>query len=186
MKRTLPAIALSLALGFAATAAMAADGTITITGAVVATTCDVKGDAGLGDGGVTPDIAVTLPHVSKSAFRRAGDVAAPKPFHISLTGCSDDTHAVRAYFHPAMINVDPAHGTLKNTVTGSDVQVQLLDGQNGDQAINLQDYNEADLHTVQIAAGNAKLIYWAQYYAPAASVSSGAYTTTLDYTIDYQ
>lgn len=188
MKRSFPcAIVLSLALGLTAIAASAADGTITINGAIDAATCSVTGSSGL-SGGATANFTVALARVSSSSMTAVGATAAKKPFHISLSGAGcTDTKKVRAYFHPALVDVDTTHGTLRNqVVAGSNVQVQLLDGQSSETAINLAQYDEAQLGQVTITGNTATLVYWAQYFAPAAVITPGAYTSSLEYDIDYE
>lgn len=186
MKRSVPiALALSLALGLTATTASASDGTIRILGGVDASTCDVTGGPGL-TGGTTSNFDVTLPNVSARTLAIANATAGRKPFHITLsgTGCSDNKK-VRAYFHPATADVNVARGTLRNQVAGSNVEVELLDGQNGDAHIDLAAYNQTTLAQATIAGNTATLHYAAQYSAPVPA-TPGAYSSTLVYDIDYE
>jgi major type 1 subunit fimbrin (pilin) len=184
MNRKLPiALALSLAFGLAANGAMASN-TITINGKLTATTCNVVGGQGLNGTGGSADFTVTLPTLATGDFAAPGATGGAVPFTLSLSGasCTDGTE-VSAHFAPATVDVDQAHGTLKNKASpGSNIQVQFLDGQDGDAAIDLAKYGK--LKSVTVANSAASLTYVAQYYA-AAAATAGDYSSTMQYDIDY-
>ncbi|HEY9134153.1 MAG TPA: fimbrial protein [Dyella sp.] len=183
MNRKLPiALALSLAFGLAASAASASN-TITVKGELTNTTCNVVGGQGLGVG-TSADFTVTLPTLNTGVFKAPGDTAGRVPFTLSLSGagCADDT-TVSAHFSPVAADVDVANGTLKNQDTGSNIRVQFLDGQNNDTPIDLAKYSR--LTGVEVANNKATLVYAAQYYSATATATAGAYSSTMEYDIDY-
>ncbi len=79
MQKSLIAALLACA-ALAPAAAFAADGTITINGAVTAQTCTINGG--------TPNFTVTLPKVSTSSLATAGTKAGATQFTIALTNCT--------------------------------------------------------------------------------------------------
>lgn len=148
--------------------ASAVDGTITITGEVVDTTCVINTG--------TPDIAVTLPTVSTNALAQIGDVAGRTPFTISLTGCGGGD--VAAYFEPGPTVA--ASGRLINGGAASNVEVQLLDADHG--FVNVG--NAGPIQFVTPVAGAIDLAYFAEYYATGAA-DPGTVSTSVQYTIVY-
>ncbi len=172
--------ALLVSAGLAATAAHAADGTITFTGNVIASTCNVTGGS---------DFSVPLPKVSTTALTDTGSVAGRTPFTIALTGrAGDDAPTkVRAVFE-AGSNVDIATGRLNNDTgegKATNVQVNLLN--NSQQPIHIgaaegsQNSPVADIS----ADGTATLNYFAEYYA-SAKPTAGAVNTKVQYSLTYQ
>ena len=118
--KTLLSTALVAAFGFlaiASTPAQAASGgTINFSGKVLADTCTVNVNGGN---------TVTLPTVMTAAFGgTAGTPAGATPFSVALTGCDTNTASAKMAFSGT--NIDAASGNLKNTVSGSNVQIQLL------------------------------------------------------------
>jgi major type 1 subunit fimbrin (pilin) len=81
MKKLLT-IASAIALGSIATQAFASDGTINFTGTISNVTCTLAA-AGGGTTGT-----VTLPTVTQSALKAAGDTAGATQFSIKLSGCT--------------------------------------------------------------------------------------------------
>jgi major type 1 subunit fimbrin (pilin) len=189
MKRSLPiALALSMALGLAATAASASN-TITINGGISTTTCTVKGEQGLDAAGGAADFTVKLPVLTANQFNAPGATAGKVPFTIGLSNCTiGDQGSVAAYFHPALSDINMAAGTLKNksTTTPSNIEVQLLDGQDSDSEINLGSYKATKAVTIDTATNSAKMLFWVQYRAPVAAITPGEYSSSLQYDIDYQ
>ena len=162
-------------------AAMAADGTITITGQVMDSSCVIAIDGGTGD------ISVALPSVSKTALATDGATAGLKQMAFTLTGCPA-SGAVRAYFSPQ--NVDSNTGFLMNNAVASpatNVQVQVL-AHTGD-VIDLRDNsNNPFINFVDVdgTSGEAQLQYGLRYTASGGAAVAGSVDTALVYTLDYQ
>lgn len=182
MRKTLIAATLAAASLTIIPGAFAADGTITITGKVTDSACQIAVNGG--DANAT----VTLPTVSTSSLISDGDVAGATPIVMSLSGCPSTGH-VRAYFEPQ--NVDVATGYLiNNAVNGAtNVQVQVLNALDG-SAIDLRD--NTGNNSVDFVAdsdgttGSVTLNYAAQYVAVNGAASAGSVTTDLVYTLDYE
>ncbi|MEJ0230739.1 fimbrial protein (plasmid) [Klebsiella michiganensis] len=160
--------------------ANAADGTITISGEVTDTTCDIAVNGG------TADATVTLPTVSASTLTTSGETAGTTPFSIALSGCSGTTLNTATTWFESGSNVDSTTGRLTNTGTAENVQVQLLNSDLGTIVAGgtsgSTDQNDV---AVDISGGSGTLNYYAQYYALGAS-SAGTVLTSVDYTIVYE
>lgn len=170
-----------LALSAAATAAHASDGRINFTGELTAQTCTVT----VNEQTSPAEATVTLPKVSTGNLSAAGQVAAQTAFNISLSNCSPSTGSVAAFFE-AGAAVDPVSGNLRNTGTAGSVQLQLVDGQNGN-AIKAGDSAQTT-STSRIplqADGSALLPYGVRYYATGAS-TPGTVLGFVTYSINYQ
>lgn len=185
MNRKLPiALALSLAFGLAANAAVAGN-TITVNGELVAKTCTVVGSEGAGTKGASADFEVTLPTLSTDQFKTKGTTGGDQHFTLTLTDCEAD-QVVTTHFEPLLKNVDIATGTLKNTTAGgSSINIQFLDHQNADAPIMLASGTELGTQTAD-ADGNANLIYTARYYASQGNETAGVYKSTMEYSIVYK
>ncbi len=158
-----------------ATNAMAADGTITITGLIQATTCAV-GVNGTASG----DATVALPTVANTSLAAANAKAGLTPFTIKLTGAScTNGAAAKATFDGGDINY--ATGRLTNGAgTASLVEVGLVNGDGTDITIG-------DLTTIKgatIASNAATLGYGAQYVATGAA-TAGTVNSKVTYSIVY-
>jgi len=161
----------------AASSAAATDGTITITGNVVASTCKING------GNSPAAINVTLPTVSTTSLNAAAAVAGRTPFQIALTGCGSLTKAT-TFFEPGPTVL--ADGNLKNaTGSATGVEVQLLNGSDF-SAIALNAASGSQNSTqATLTAGAGTLNYYAQYYATAAA-GAGSVATSVQFTMLYQ
>lgn len=160
--------------------AMAADGTITIQGAVTDTTCNISVNGG------TADATVVLPTVSASTLAAAGDTAGSSPFNIALTGCSGTTLNTASTWFETGSGVDTVTGRLNN-IGGSaeNVQVELLNSaQNPIVAGGTPGSTTQNDTAVDISSGSGTLNYYARYYATGAS-SAGSVATQVDYTVVY-
>jgi major type 1 subunit fimbrin (pilin) len=172
-------VAAALVLGFTASSAFAADGTLTFNGQVVASTCSIN--AG-GSGGA--NTTVTLPTVQASALTTAGQVAgSSQPINIVLSGatCTNgDVYAIN--FEPSAATVDYTTGALLNTATGgaTNVQVQLMDNQFN--ALNAATNAGSQNEQVTIAGNTGTLTYYAQYLATGAA-TAGAVDASVEYSI---
>jgi major type 1 subunit fimbrin (pilin) len=180
MNKLLLSAALVASVGVAALAprtASAVDGTITITGNVNASTCQISG------ANSPATIAVALPTVSTTSLNAAGAVAGRTPFIIALTGCGALTKAT-TFFEPGPTIM--ADGNLKNASgTATGVEVQLLNGADF-SAIKLAAASGSQNSTpATLASGAANLSYYAQYFATAAA-GAGTVSTSVQFTMIYQ
>lgn len=170
MKHKLLALA-TAAAALSPMVASASDGTITFTGAVKAVTCAIT----------TPTLNVTLPTVSTSALGASGAVAGATRFAIALSACSGGATA-NAFFE-AGPNVDSTTGRLKNTVSGTNVELQLLT--TAGNVIDLsKPYGSQNTSTTAIVSNAATLEYVVQYYATAPA-NVGNVSSTLTYSVVY-
>lgn len=197
LKSSVLAVSLALAAGALALApaAFAADGTVTISGKVLSSTCTATVSS---NGSST----VTLAPVPFATLNGAGITANPTAFSLMLTGCPQVPGSVKVGAIFATTNADTTtlNGTLLNTATGGatkvDVQVKSTGGAVGTTAATATTGGTAvafDGSTVtdQVAldsTGNAVLGYYAQYYATAALTASnaGAVQTSAIFTLNYQ
>lgn len=163
------ATAAAIVLSLTAAASHAADGTITINGALTANTCSINN-------GSSADITVSLPTVSASSLQSAVQTAGSTRFSIQLSNC---TASVAQTYFEAGPNISDS-GNLRNNGSASNVEVQLLNNQG--QVINLQ--NNSNSQQMNIVAGGASLDYYAQYYATGQS-SAGSVSSSVKYTITY-
>ena len=158
------------------------DGAITVNGQVLAQSCKVDGNAA----GISDAKTVTLPDEWQSALAASGNVAGATSFSIVITGCDSALSKVQTYFSGG--TVDATTHNLQNT-TGAgyatNVEVQLLDGQNSNAVINLNNSNTAQTATTNLTSGGATLNYQAQYYATGAA-TAGSVKTTTNFTMIYQ
>ncbi|MEM5388439.1 fimbrial protein [Paraburkholderia phymatum] len=173
-------IAMAIAAGAALpTASFAYDGTITFSGNITATTCQISGN------GQGSNFTVSLPTVSVSSLPKDTDWAMRTPFTIALTNCTPASGSAGVYFEPGA-TVDTTTGQLINaTGTATNVEVGLL---NGDTSkINLgQGATTQNVKVASIASGSATLSYIAEYVAKGGAAGAGSVQTTSQYTIIYQ
>lgn len=178
MKHTLLAAGLAIACGSLALApaANAADGTITINGKVLSSTCTVSN-------ATAGNVAVTLPDVVYSAFTTTGSAAGLTPFSLNLTGCPTTPSGVVVAARFSGSNIDAATGALKNGTGTSNVEVQLTNS--AGTAINLST-NPTPVNATISGTGAATLSYQAQYYQPSATaITAGTVNTSVDFTLTY-
>jgi major type 1 subunit fimbrin (pilin) len=172
------------ATAFVASAAHAAGptsngGVLTINGELVANTCTVSGN------GQGNNFTVTLPTLSASELSAAGSYAGSTGFNIALTNCTPATGNVRTFWEYGSNTL--ADGNLKSNGTATNVEVQLVDYNNGQKTIDVSKADGAqNSQTVAISGGNASLQYAAQYYSPAGSATAGNVTTNVTYSMSYQ
>ncbi len=129
---------------------------------------------------------MTLPTVSTSALKIAGQRAGATPFRIELTECTPGASNVHALFEPAF-STDMQTGNLKLMGLGDAANVQIgLANQDGSSPIRLGVADaEQYSRSVAIADGSAELKYIAQYVAtgPAGPGPASSYVV---YTLVYQ
>jgi major type 1 subunit fimbrin (pilin) len=170
--------ALATAAAFLAPlACYAVDGTVTITGNVTNETCVINGGS--------PNFAVALPTVSKSALGSVGAFAGSTPFSIALTGCTiTATGSLLAYFEPGA-TINPA-GRLTNSGSATNIDIELLNSAQGIIDLTKSSGNQnASSASVTSATTNTTLTYYARYKATAVPVGVGTVSTTVTYTIVY-
>jgi major type 1 subunit fimbrin (pilin) len=166
--------------------AHAADGTITINGAVSDTTCSINGIAS----GSAANVTATLPTVTAGALATAGATAGTSnlgDIKLSLTGCSGTaTKAVARFENGA--TVDQSSGYLINQASASpatNVQVRLLNQNMQPINITTNANNDIVANGAAIAGNAATLNYFAQYYATG-KATAGSVNTSVLYTMQYQ
>jgi major type 1 subunit fimbrin (pilin) len=172
-------IAVAMATGVATPAAFASDGTITFTGKITATTCQVSGNGG------GSSFAVNLDTVSSTALPADKATAAPRGFTIALSQCTPATGSAAVYFEPGA-TVDTATGQLLNiNGTATNVELGLLNGDSS--VINLGQNSETqNVKWASISSGAATLQYYAQYVAKGGAATAGSVKSSVTYSIIYQ
>lgn len=185
LKRTLLATALAVVCGgmaLAPQAANAADsGTITITGKVMNSTCDVTGTGG------SNDFTVALPPVATTALNTSGATAGAQKFSLNLSGCPSTPSGIKVgtQFSSSSVN---GNGQLSNTAgTGyaTNVAVQLLDSGSNPITVGNSPTGAAVTDQTTLSGTSATLNYTAQYYATGVA-TAGNVSTTVQYVINYQ
>jgi major type 1 subunit fimbrin (pilin) len=193
IKRAMLAAGIAMALPLSG---QASDGTITFTGAVTASTCTLSVNGGTNAGTAT----VALPTVDRAALTAtgAGTTAAGTFFSVGVTGCSGVADigsgtpaaptSVAIYFE-AGPNVDEATGGLINTVTGSNVEVNLYNA-SGSTIVGTQIQPGTPTHqpvALTIASGGTQWFY-AGYSTAGVGIAAtaGAVSTSITYSLVYQ
>ncbi|RKU05033.1 fimbrial protein [Burkholderia sp. Nafp2/4-1b] len=180
LKRSaVPFVLLAAGAAFSS-AAHATDGTVNFHGKIVSSTCSVEGGS---------DFTVPLPPVSTTALADAGSVAGRSAFSLSLKGCTvGDNNPVKVgVMFENGTNVDQSSGRL--TIDAGDkaatgVQINVLDAQQKLIPIGAQTGASTQLADID-ASGNAKLNYFAEYYASGA-VKAGDVASRVEYSLIYQ
>ena len=177
-------VAAATSAALLSTNVMAADaGTITFTGCLTETTCDVD------IGGSGADATVALPPTSVTNLATAGAISARTQFTMELSGCTGGTaNTAKAYFQ-AGSTVDTSTGRLKNTdvsATGAtNVSLQLRDGQDSSIIFPGDSAQIASAGYVDITSGMASLPYFVEYFAEGPT-TSGAVASQVTYNLTYQ
>ncbi|MGL5214278.1 MAG: fimbrial protein [Aeromonas hydrophila] len=161
----------------------ASTGTITFSGLITDTTCNVDID------GQGPDPTITLPTVDVSQLDVAGKVSGRTPIDMSLSGCTVGTSGedtVAAYFQPGA-TVNLTTGRLINSGAATNVSLQLLDAVDNSYSVikvgsqdQLNDSAFADL-----TSGSATLRYAVEYYAEN-QTTPGTVTSSVVYNLMYK
>jgi major type 1 subunit fimbrin (pilin) len=158
--------------------AVAHDGVISFNGHVVAQTCAINGN-GTGNN----DFLVTLPTVSTSALKAAGEAAGRKRFSIALSGCNPPSGTVHTYFEPGP-TTDSTTGNLKLAAGGAtNVQIGLLNQDFTPIRVGFADTAQNSL-SAAISGGSALLEYYAEYVA-IGTAGAGAANSSVMYTLAY-
>lgn len=183
MKKNILAVMLASACGLYAMSANAADGkgTITFNGQITDTTCDVA----LSSPGATSgtDLVVELGAFHKAKIANANDIVSEKDVKFSLSNCPTAITKVGILFEGTQDN--DMQDAFANAAAGADaavgVAVKLMDGANAVAPNSLPVLKD-------IANGTLEIPYKAQFVATKANadLTVGKYTTTVNYTMNYQ
>ncbi len=188
-------------------ATQASDGTITFTGAVTANTCTASVSSGaFGATGGPADATVALPTVSLNSLTNAaasGATAAKRTgagtfFNMNVSGCTatpvNDYGAAGApttvsiYFE-AGPNVDSLTGGLINTVTGSNVEVNLYNASAAAIVLTqIKPGTSTNQPAAQPMATAGRQYFYAAYSTAAsggAAATAGAVSTSITYSMVY-
>lgn len=167
-------IALAILAAGSVCAAQAADGTVTITGSLAATTCGVAT--------ASQAISVTLPgSTATGLLANLGDTSGLTGFDISVINCYGKS-SLSVAFDNTSANVD-ANGRLINKGTATNVAVELTDS-TGTTPINIKT-STGSTATIDSKAGTGKLSLAARYYSLGAA-TAGTVTTNIGFTVTYQ
>ena len=198
--RLLPLVALPALLA-CSPLAHAVDGTITINGEIIDSTCKINGTA------PPADILVTLPKIGQTALKNEGDVAGATAFVIALTECPATLSGkVKAYFEPGP-TVDYDTGNLIAYTATADktkassipsnqasqtqfqkVQIQLANPDSTAIKIGAPDNTAAgvELQNGTDSKKTATLHYLARYYkSSSGDITPGKLYTYVQYSIAY-
>lgn len=169
------------------TGVTANDGTITFTGSITDTTCEISGgDESNPSQGA--NFTVALPPVSASALASSGKFAGDTRFFINLSGqnCANNKIANVVFERAQSTNIDSETGYLKNhgrAGAASNVQVRLLKKDKAPLDLNLPN---KDHQPVTIKGNVARFEYWGQYASVNGPASSGTVETDVIYSITYR
>ena len=182
MKKTLVASAFGLLLSangaMAATSTAVAGGTISFTGSVTDTTCDVttSGDK---------DFTVTLSPVALTDIDAAGvATAGAKQFDMKVSGCEGYEAGQSLHITFSGSNISDDEQYFKND-TGTATGVGIAITTDGSTEVALNSSAETGLGA-DVTAGT--ISYFANYYnfAGEGQATAGTVVTSATYTFDYQ
>lgn len=163
MKKIALGAALTAIVGAASLSAQAADGTITITGEITASTCSITPIGASGS-----NIDVDFGKISEGSMAGANAVSAPRAVNFNIEATAGGTCAAGDIdLDFAATDLD-SNGNIKNTLTGagaSNVVAQLMD-ENG----NVMDLRATKRVTLQTGTNN--LNWKAQLLAPSTGGAS--------------
>ena len=191
-KLSLALLTTTLCAVAATTSVFAADGTITINGRVITSTCTLTGGGSAGTG--TQNVTVTLPTVQNSVFGAANTTAQPTNFTLALTNSAGNApcDAVTIAGLQGITLGGPTNAgqyvsgdttRLVNTVPGSTVNVQL-------KLASVSTPIDFAL-TNQLTNSNATSLtsgIWnmkAQYFSPTATPAAQQVTSVVNYILNY-
>ncbi len=179
-------------------ASQASDGTITFTGAVTANTCTVDVN-----GAGAANATVHLPTVSTAALTNAATktTAAGTFFNMAVSACTGTPlndfgggapTTVQIYFE-AGPNVDEVTGGLINTVTGSNVEVNLYNASAASiVGTQIKPGTQTNQPGTQLMSAGGTQWFYAGYSTTGtnglagAAATAGAVTTSITYSLVYQ
>jgi len=181
-RKLIPLLLVSAGLA-AASAAHAAEGTITFTGNVISSTCKINGDQA--------NVSVALPHVGANALGSAGATAGRTPFSLALTDCAsgDENPTKVSVVFESGANVDQTTGRLTldegtaEAPAAKNVQISILNDKQ--QPIKVGAEGDQGSQVVDIVDGTAQLNYFAEYHATD-KAEAGAANSKVQYSLTYQ
>lgn len=176
MKRALRAAL--VAVGFMSSSAFASDGQINLNGEVTAVSCTINGGA--------YNRTVRMPTVNATVLSTLGASAGYAAFNIPLRGCASSAVNTALVHFEAGPTVDFATGNLTNQAPGgSNVQVQLLDGNNYNVLRLNAGAGAQGLTPVVISMGSADVNLVARYIAATGPATAGPVSTYVTFSIAY-
>ena len=180
MKKVLLPLA-ALVLSATAYNAMAANGTVTFTGEIKQSTCQVTSD--------TQNKEVYLGTYPTSAFPTVGSKSASKAFQISLEKCDAGDYSLRfdgntVAGNPDLLSVSNVGGT---GAAATGVGIEITDNNGKPFAIGDGSNINDDVAKVTIAAdGKATFNLQARYRSFDSNVTAGLANATSPFTIEYK
>ena len=193
-KLNLALLTITLSAVGATTSVFATDGTITINGRVITSTCTLAGSGTGGTGTGTQNVTVTLPTVSNSVFTAANSTAQATNFTLSLTN-SAGTAACDAVTIAGLKGITLGGPTnsaqyvagdttrLVNTVADSTVNTQLKLA-----SVSLPIDFASTNQLTNINATSPTSGIWnmqAQYFSPTATPAAQQVTSVVNYILNY-
>lgn len=154
----------------------AADSTIHLNGALLATGCDIAPVTQIELGDITVNDVI-----AKGEWKAVGS---PQSFNIVLSGCSTEQNAVVTFGETADSDTDYALAfKLNPSATAKGIGVTITDTQNAGVTIPPGGKAKA----VKISNKSATLKYAASYVVttPAASVAAGTAPADINFTVSY-
>ncbi|MFC6338801.1 type 1 fimbrial protein [Pseudomonas sp. CCM 7891] len=187
MKKQILAMALLATYSLVTSSAIAANGTINISGLISGTTCTISGGTG-GNPGSGANFPVVLDRVQTSALGENGATAASKPFFIYVGGtgttCPNGTK-VAVLYEASSPAINPATGNLRNTATATPadkVEVQIVDAA-ANTPMDLRSGQNSTIATV--TGGLATLPFAARYIATGGAATAGIVSTSVQYSVTF-
>lgn len=184
-KLLLSAVLAASFVALSANAATTSSGTITVTGKVVSSTCNVTFN-----GVQSPTI--TLPTYDTNTLT-SGVSAGWTPVTMALTGCAAVTSPAATTVFPYFTgsNIDTVSGYLKNATGAgnSNVEIAFSTTQSLTGALSLNQGSGAQGAGTMNLTGtgsNASVTYYAGYVAYGANATAGNVNTNVQYALNYQ
>lgn len=192
-KLSLALLTTTLCAVAATTSVFAADGTITINGRVITSTCTLTGGDSAGTG--TKDVTVTLPTVQNSVFGATNTTAQPTNFTLALTNSAGNAPC-------DAVTIAGLQGITLGGPTNAGQYVsggttQLVNTASGAATVNVQlklasETTPIDFAlTKQLKNDNATSLtsgIWnmqAQYFSPTATPAAQQVTSVVNYILNY-
>jgi type 1 fimbria pilin len=176
MKQLLNVLGLMVLLCFTL-AASSHDGTVNISGNILAASCDVDQASDMQQ--------IYIGDFSASMFSAPGDLSTSKPFNISITGCTSNITGGKVMFSGDADNDNPSLLALSDT-TGSGqlakgVGVEIIDEKQNPVAIN----NE-DSVIYSLKSGDNTLNFYLRYKSTLPVVTAGRASAVMYFDMKYQ
>ncbi|MFZ5177139.1 fimbrial protein [Enterobacter kobei] len=170
--------AVAILTGFSLMANAESTGEINFTGNITGSTCNVTVDGGQN--------TITLPTVSTSELKTAGQTTGQTKFVLSLKDCSGDGTVSGFFQNGATVNSETGRLIQTDAEGAKNISLELLDGTNG-SVIFIGNQNQSETnYFAQINDGEEiKLPYSIRYYSEG-TASSGAVASSLIYNLQYK